>query len=60
MKFTVTFYSCNAEVEAKDENEAEVKARELLYEGELDVEVESVEKVEDIITPTYSLAEGGR
>jgi len=44
-KYRVDFSSTNAEVEAKDEEEAIVKAKELLYNGELYVEVESVERL---------------
>ena len=48
-KYRVNFYSFNAEVEAKDENDAEVLAKELLYNGELNIEVESIEEVKDEI-----------
>ena len=41
-KYRVDFYSFNAEVEAKNEDEAEAKAKELLYSGELYIEVEAV------------------
>lgn len=44
-KYRVNFTSCNAEVEAKDESEAEELAKELLYNGELSVEVESIEEI---------------
>ena len=45
MKYRVDFFSPNAEVEAKDEDEAIQKAKELLYNGELHIEVQSVERV---------------
>ena len=47
MKFRVDFYSTNAEVEAKDEEEAARKAFTLLYDGELYVEIESMEEMEE-------------
>lgn len=51
-RYRVKFYPTNAEVEVEDnedENEAEVLAYELLYNGELYSEVESVELIEENI-----------
>ena len=47
-RYQVNFFSCNAEVDAEDENDAEVKAKELLYNGELYVEVESIKVVKEL------------
>lgn len=44
-RYLVEFASTSAEVEAKNEGEAIVLAKELLYEGELMCEVASVEEV---------------
>lgn len=44
-RYQVNFYPTNAEVEAEDENEAEVLALALMYDGELHIEVESVEQI---------------
>ena len=45
MKYRVDFFSPNAEVVAKDEEEAIQKAKELLYNGELCIEVQGVEQI---------------
>lgn len=46
-RYRVGFTSTSAEVEADNEDEAIEKAKTLLYNGELYVEVESVIEVEE-------------
>jgi len=43
--YRVNFYPTNAEVEAEDELKAEEYALTLMYDGELHIEVESVEEL---------------
>lgn len=52
-RYRVNFFSMNAEVDAKNEEEAEEQAKELLYNGELHCEVESIELVKEL-TPSES------
>lgn len=44
-KYQVNFFSTNAEVEAKNEDEAIEKAKTLYFDGELYCEVESVKEI---------------
>jgi len=46
-KYLVNFYSTNAEVEAKNEEEAIEKAKTLFYDGELYCEIESIEELKE-------------
>lgn len=46
-KYRVNFYSTNAEVEAKNEEEATEKAKTLFYNGELYCEIESIEELKE-------------
>lgn len=46
-KYQVNFYSTNAVVEAKNEEEAIEEARTLYYDGELSCEIESVKELKE-------------
>lgn len=46
-KYLVNFCSTNAEVKAKNEEEAIEKAKTLFYDGELYCEIESIEELKE-------------
>lgn len=46
-KYLVNFYSTNAEVEAKNKEEAIERAKTLYYDGELCCEIESIEELKE-------------
>ncbi len=47
-KYQVNFCSISAEVWAENEEEAEDKAKDLFFDGELHCEVESIAELEEV------------